>query len=309
MTLRGGISDDILTNILTQINILEASTLLSIPYWKLYDYIRTYNIPYVGREGNGKSEKSRDAANKNLKIKIKDVDALYNMYINGSNLKELGVYYGTTAATISSAFKKCGKQVKNKSGSFEPKQPKISRDILYSLYNEEKLSLKGIAELHNYPNPASVQADMDYYNIPRRSYKQAGKVLFERQPELKQLHRINFYKNLHLYNIRKTWIEVAFEEWAYKNNIIVTYQFQITPSTHRYDFRIDNTKILIELDGTFWHNSHKAKYRDMMYDIEALQAGYVVYRYTEKEIKLKENVIFDELMIFMQQEEYNNADT
>ena len=277
-------------------NVTETAGILQISYANLYAYIRKNNIEYVGVEGNGKSQKSLQAHKNDRKLDLADLDAIYDLYLNDQSLYDIAQKYNVTNATVSSFFKRGGKKVKYTSGSFEYTEPKLSKDELIDLYYNQQLSLSIIAKQYNYLNVATVKADMVVHGVERRNYQQAGAVLFERQPELRQLHRENFYKNLELYGTKSTWIENAFADWADANNIIVCPQFQITPITHRYDFRIDGTNILVELDGTFWHSTQKAKNRDHMHDTYAATEGYAVYRFSESAIKKSKSLIFNELM-------------
>ena len=277
-------------------NIAEAAEILQIRYANLYAYIRKNNIEYVGIEGNGKNQKSLKSHENDCKLGVGDLEIMYDLYLNGQTLNDIAQLYDVTNVTVSSFFKKYGKKIKYTSGLFEYPEPKLSKDVLIDLYYNQQLSLSIIAKQYSYTNIASVKEEMVMYGIERRDYKQAGAVLFERQPELRQLHRENFYKNLELYGTKPTWIESAFADWAYDNNLEVTPEFQITPITHRYDFHINFTNILVELDGTFWHSSQKAKNRDHMYDTYAAAEGYVVHRFGESDIKKSKSLIFNELL-------------
>ena len=54
-----------------------------------------------------------------------------------------------------------------------------------------------------------------------------------------------------------TNIEIAFSDWCVENKIEHKHQFQIENNTHRYDFLIENSKILVEVDGVYFHNREK----------------------------------------------------
>lgn len=53
---------------------------------------------------------------------------------------------------------------------------------------------------------------------------------------------------------------------------------------HCYDFKVDGTNVLIEVDGTYWHSLNQQKERDRLCEIEAERCGYVVIRFTESEL-------------------------
>ena len=84
-----------------------------------------------------------------------------------------------------------------------------------------------------------------------------------------------------------TWIERLFAEWAKEECIDVQPQFRIDGEGHCYDFYIFGTKILVELDGVYWHTRPGARQKDEYYEERAKKCGYRVIRFTDTELKLK----------------------
>jgi very-short-patch-repair endonuclease len=94
---------------------------------------------------------------------------------------------------------------------------------------------------------------------------------------------------------KRTWIELAFEEWARENNYSITSQYQISKYEHHYDYRIDFTKVIVELDGDYWHDFPGIQLRDYTQEQQAMLLGYQVARFTEKQIKKTKGKCFDSL--------------
>lgn len=81
-----------------------------------------------------------------------------------------------------------------------------------------------------------------------------------------------------------TNIEIAFAKWAAANKIEIVSQFQFRKGTHRYDFRLTGTNIIVETDGLIWHSTDKQKKNDRRYEKYAEDFGFKVIRFTDKEI-------------------------
>lgn len=83
---------------------------------------------------------------------------------------------------------------------------------------------------------------------------------------------------------RFTKPEREFAAWCDERNIPYTRQFQLEPGTHRYDFYLNGTNIIVEIDGEYWHSSEEQKIKDDYFDLCAKEAGYEVLRFTDKDI-------------------------
>jgi very-short-patch-repair endonuclease len=83
---------------------------------------------------------------------------------------------------------------------------------------------------------------------------------------------------------KDTSIEKMFMEYCDDHNISYCKQFQIEKGTHKYDFKINETNILVETDGEYWHSSIDQRNKDVSFQEYAASHGYVVIRFTDTEI-------------------------
>ena len=60
-------------------------------------------------------------------------------------------------------------------------------------------------------------------------------------------------------------------------------QYYIPEINHRFDFAILDSRVLIEIDGDYWHQF--CKKRDAEIDLFAKKAGWKVYRYNDADLK------------------------
>lgn len=65
----------------------------------------------------------------------------------------------------------------------------------------------------------------------------------------------------------------------------VEYEQQKRMGHYLVDFYIPSKKLVIECDGTYWHNKPDVKERDARKDAYLLSQGYIVLRFTDVEIK------------------------
>lgn len=273
-------------------------------YHKLYYWCKRNNIT-ISRASNGKSKSTLFARRKNRKISNSDYEMIIDMYIN-RNLSgnEIAKILNVSAATFSASLRREGFAVKLKSGEFNRKEPLHSKNTLESLYRDMKLSTYEICKLLNYPHHGAVVEDMKYYNIPRRNYKDAGNNLYDKHPEKKELHRKQFYEGITgPKNVDITSIEKRFMEWAEARGIKYKLQFQIRKNWHRYDFLIEGTKVIVEMDGDFWHSLPEHVQRDKKYDDIAKKYGYNVVRIKESELMKNCNVFDEKLNALIKKEE------
>ena len=93
-------------------------------------------------------------------------------------------------------------------------------------------------------------------------------------------------------------MEQAFIDWANDHNIRYDFQFQIRENWHRYDFKIVDTKVIVEMDGDYWHSLPEYVERDAKFDLTAERHGFQVIRIKQSELKENPN-IFDERIIHL----------
>ena len=80
-----------------------------------------------------------------------------------------------------------------------------------------------------------------------------------------------------------TYIEMKIEQLLQKEGIQYVKQFKLG-KRFLFDFHINNTKLLIECDGEYWHSLPKRIKLDKEKDEYAIERGYKVIRLKEKEI-------------------------
>jgi very-short-patch-repair endonuclease/DNA-binding CsgD family transcriptional regulator len=174
----------------------------------------------------------------------------------------------------------------------------LNRETLYKLYVIDKKDLYEIAEMFNF-SPSGVLFRMNSLGIETRSKQEASKIMYEKKPELRDVHRRN--ANMGLTGVFKkgnnysnTKIEQAFEKFCVDNHIPYERSFQITVDTHRYDFLIYD-KMIVELDGLYWHNKEKQKIKDRLHEEYAIKNGFEIVRFTDKEIKETKGLCFERI--------------
>jgi very-short-patch-repair endonuclease len=170
----------------------------------------------------------------------------------------------------------------------EEKNNPLSKDVLFNLYVTQKKDLYEISKMYNV-SPAGILYRMRKFEIKTRTKKEATKLLYEKKPELREIHRKNANMGLtgvfkHGNNYSNTKIEQQFEKYCISNKIPYKRSFQISKETHRYDFLIYEN-LIVELDGLYWHNTEKQKIKDKIHEKNAIKNGYKIVRFTDKEIK------------------------
>jgi very-short-patch-repair endonuclease/predicted DNA-binding protein YlxM (UPF0122 family) len=174
----------------------------------------------------------------------------------------------------------------------------LNEKVLYDLYVVKEKDLYEISKMYNV-SPSGVLFRMKSLGIKTRNKKEASKIMYNKKPELREVHRKN--ANLGITGVFKkgnnysnTKIEQQFEKYCIDNCIPYVRPFQITKETHRYDFLIYEGTI-VELDGLYWHNKEKQKIKDKQHEEFAVKNGYQVIRFTDKEIKETKGECFDRI--------------
>ncbi len=173
---------------------------------------------------------------------------------------------------------------------------KLNSETLFQLYNVEKKDLYEIANMFSV-SPAGVLYRMKKLGIKTRNKSEAIALMYNKKPEVRERHRKN--ANLGLTGVFKsgnnysfTWIEKDFLVYCENNNIPYKRPFQIVPDGHRYDFLVRD-RIIVELDGMYWHNKPKQKEKDLLFEQQAKASGYDIVRFTDKEISETKGKCFE----------------
>ncbi len=282
------------------IKLLETNSLMEISkqynynYMKLYYWCRNNNIK-LSIKNNGKSKTAIKSRELNSVLIGKEIE-IKKLYIDmGLSLAKIGKLYNVSAPTIMKFLVKLDVKLNKRNGKKEIKIPKVSKEELYDLYVNKKLSTYQIAEILEYANHATVAYDLKLYNIIRRNYKEAGKNTIEKNPEFKEhLTKIgNLFRTGKLLNTLSTY-ERRFVYWARERNLNIISQYQIYKDGHHYDFYIPELNLLLEIDGVYWHCTDEAIKRDRIFDIIAKKNDYKILHITDKYIiKYGDNCFYE----------------
>lgn len=274
----------------------------NLVYANAYRWCKRQGI-LLSRASNGKSRTTAISRKRGRVFSETDKDLLYDLYVvQRLPLSVISKRFNTSDATVAATLRRFDIPVKLKNGRHEKVKPSYSKQVLTQLYVEQKLSTHEIAKLLGYKHHGQVVEDMKYHNIERRSYKEAGVLLYEKHPEKREVHRNQLYAGITGPKTNAiTSLEQTFMSWAQQNRIDFVYQFQIRKNWHRYDFLIKNTSIIVEMDGDFWHSLPEHVERDKKFDNTAVRHGYSVVRIRESDVKLNP-LIFDEKLLPLLQE-------
>lgn len=233
------------------------------------------------------------------------IDEIKNLLDNGFSASEISKKLQYGYSSIYNAIKRNGLSYMisvEKNGKSRAKQEyiksiqKFDYKTLYKEYVINGLNLYEIAAKYDM-SASNVLIYTKKFGIKRRTKSEANRLLYEKRPELREVHRQNAYdrktgiynKN---FNRRESKIEKMFEEYCTTNNIEYKKQFQINGKGHRYDFLI-GTNTLVEVDGHYWHNTEKQKILDKHHEAVALLNGYDIIRFLDKDIKKTKGVCFE----------------
>lgn len=190
--------------------------------------------------------------------------------------------------------------IKNKMSESKKILSSNDEEKIISLYLS-KNSMYTIQQKY-YPNlcPVTIWNVLNKYNIKRNN--QSEYWTDERRMEYKH-KAMNGEIGIHAQDgkYRFTLPEQQFASWCELNSIEYERQYQIEPNTHRFDFILKGTNILIETDGVFWHSTKEQMEKDEMFMKFANEKGYVVYRFTDSEIDSSKlecfNILLDKIQV------------
>lgn len=179
----------------------------------------------------------------------------------------------------------------------------LTKDVLFDCYWNKLMNLYEIADMFNV-SASGVLYRLKKYDIKTRKTSEASKLMYERKPELREIHRKNanngitgIFKKGNKYN--NTSIERLFEEYCKLEDLVYNRQFQIYTGGHRYDFLV-NGIILVEVDGVYWHDKETQIIKDNNHDKEASENGYFIIRFTDIQIKKTKGECFNEIKRYIE---------
>lgn len=163
------------------------------------------------------------------------------------------------------------------------------KELIENMYCAEKLSLQEIADRLGV-HKGTIYKFFKRHGIPVRTRSEGSAVRMER-PGVREAFSENQKRRALAGEIGvmrgQTFFNTAperhFIEWCDRNNIPYTQQYRLVYQGHPYDFHINGTKILVEIDGTFWHSRPEQICKDSIQVQEASQLGYDVVRITDQQ--------------------------
>jgi very-short-patch-repair endonuclease/predicted DNA-binding protein YlxM (UPF0122 family) len=179
----------------------------------------------------------------------------------------------------------------------------LSKDELYKLYQVDNLTMDEISSKTGYCR-STIYNWIHKYNIPIKTIEEITEKLWDtgRREYYRQLCYegvTGVFKDFYPYGASYTSIEQEFADWCKSHDIGYEFQHQITEGGHRYDFLINGTKLLVETDGVYWHSGEKQQERDRMQEKLAIEEGYDIIRFTDKEIQKTKGKCFEKVLEWM----------
>lgn len=96
----------------------------------------------------------------------------------------------------------------------------------------------------------------------------------------------------------KSWPEKIFEDELNRRKI-TGWIYNLPVGIYEYDFGFPGLKIDVEIDGQ-WHNTKKQKLKDNLRDKYTLTEGWIVVRFSAKEIQKDVSKCVDELFLLIE---------
>lgn len=169
-----------------------------------------------------------------------------------------------------------GKQRKNVSNRIHCKLNESNLDEIKHLYFDNKLTFKQIGKIYNL-DAVSICNFFKRYNIKARSSSEAAKLVFEKDPNKREVVRQRMIDH-YVVNHINTQPELDFIHWLNANNIKFIQQFRKVGNKHPYDFLLPDFNLLVEIDGSFWHNKPEQIEKDQLQTKQAIEAGFNIVR-------------------------------
>ncbi len=263
-------------------------------YFRIYHKIKKICPEVLSTKNNGIFTQKYFAS----KLAFISPEDLVELYVNKKlPMLETAKLLKTEPSTVLFHLRKNKIKTRKQNGKDQLNFPKYSKEILEDLYLVQKLTLKQIQEKLKYKSPSAVAYDLKKYKIPTRNYVESGILSYVKNPERLEKTRAMLIKCSSERRAGKmTDIEKKFYDWCCDKKIKTKYQYKISKCNHQYDFKIVGRKILVELDGTYWHSSVRSQKIDAWYTNVAIKSGFKVFRFSDKEIRKHGVKIFEETL-------------
>jgi Protein of unknown function (DUF559) len=167
-------------------------------------------------------------------------------------------------------------------------------DII-SMYRDEKKSSNDIAKIFKTTNN-TILSRLKLHNIPLND--QSVYWTDDRKQHARNLANSGII-GVHRPGISNSYSftkpERDFAIWCNSFGIEYVRQYQIKSKGHRYDFYIPSKKLLVEIDGVYWHQTEEQKNKDSKHTKDAISAGYQIVRFTDVDIQKSKMECFESI--------------
>lgn len=222
-----------------------------------------------------------------LGVNLNELKQSYNDYINYKiSFKQIAIKFSLDKRTIIKLWKDAGLIDNIEDFKRLSKRHKSTRFQDYEIKIDDKIYILNLLpEIYEYVknqkrkfSSSEIYARFNISNeIPKYVFY---KLISEENKELRKYIKPDRVSNLE----RDFYIVLSF----YFSNLKIVQQYQIYDKeldlTRFYDFKLGK-RILIEIDGEYFHSTDKAKENDKLKDELAKKYNYVLIRISEKNIK------------------------
>lgn len=174
----------------------------------------------------------------------------------------------------------------------------LDTDLIIDMYTKDLLSARKIAEHFNVVQNTILRILRDN-NVPKNSQK-----LYWTDDKREAQRQLCYDGVIGIHAqgdgaYRFTKPERDFAQWCEDNNVPYTRQYQIEKGMHNYDFKIEGTNLIVEIDGVYWHSTPEQKLKDLQFEEEANKNGLTLLRFSDIIINQTKTQCFEEVLTYM----------
>ena len=194
-------------------------------------------------------------------------------YSQGSSIVSLSREYGVSQTIIKRTLVSNRVPIRTHGDSTRMGRYAITRPAEQDVHEVQKMyqdemTPKEISEHYGVSIP-TIHRYLKRHGITKRGYRESRHIAMKKG-------RIKF---------KDTLPERMFAEYCDRKGIKYYQQFfGVSGTNHPYDFYIPSMKLIVEVDGDYWHSSQEQKNKDAYYTEMAQKAGYNIIRLSETDI-------------------------
>lgn len=267
---------------------------LNIPYHSLRTYLKTIGLGLPKRKGPNKGKSIYDC-------QLIHLDAVNKFLDEGEPLSSICERLNLSYSYF---YKKLKDRLSTSKTDIIRKKISISRRTCDDETENKIISdYKAGNSMYSLAKTYSLKPGVIYGILKRNDVKLNSQSIYWTDDRRKEYKRKCHDGEIGIHaqgdgSYRYTKPERDFAAWCDVNDIKYERQFQIKEGTHRYDFLLVGTNILVEIDGEFWHNNKKQREKDMMFEKFANDNGYTVLRFTDKEMYKSKLRCFEKIKVY-----------